>query len=134
MSKTANISGREADNAWHLKESKGERREITIHDGTHLKDMIVTSLKQAGADTFANQIAALVVVPQAGYDAAARRTWSLENVRGGFGVKVLTKNSAGEDAITGDYEGQVYPTIQEAIAGLIDALGAPVFSAQIAAL
>jgi hypothetical protein len=95
--------------------------------------MLVKALQQAGASSLATQIDGLTVVPEVGYNGSARRSWGLTNTKGGFEVKVLTK-IAGQDVITGDYEAEVFANIQAAVAGLVDALGAPVFAAQITAL
>lgn len=135
MGKVANISGAELDGSYQLRQSKVDNLSISTHDGTELQPMIVASLKQTGANGLANQIEALDVQPQAGYDSTARRRWSIANARRGtFVAKVSIRLATGEDKVSADFEQDTFTDVQSAVAWVIGELGGTVFKAQIEAL
>ncbi len=137
MAKSTVIAVHETDSHWDITQRRVEkdRTAMGTRDGSHLKPMFVDALTLAGATGLASQIDGIAAGPESAYDATERHTMSIESARGGnFVVKVLTKDNAGNQKVTGDYEAASYGALQSAFAGLAASLDAPLFAAQIAAL
>lgn len=131
------LSGDELNGQWMCRLSASRASAIATHNGQDLQAMVVAALRTAGGSpnsNLAQSVGALTVDPASGYDAAARRSWSITSSRRGKFTARASLRSGGEERVSNDFTDDTFDSLQDAIVWVVTELGHPAFGVQIAAL